>query len=113
MSQKPARRRWYVDRIAALTHSGNLYAMTALVLSQVIYLNLHYVIGASIASVAIASLLIQILMSLISSAALQKQKTERVEHLLYWHFVLNHCVILAFVPLFIWTVVVMIQRAAT
>lgn len=96
-----------------LTHNGNVYAMTMLVLSQVIYLNLHYIVGACIASLAIFSLMTQIFLSSLSQHALLAQKTERVKRLLYWHFVFNNLVMFIMLPFLIWTVVLMIRRAET
>lgn len=102
--------RWYRNRISLLTHNGNLYALTVLVISQVIFLNLHYIIGASLSVVSLCSLCFQIGISIAEERALTRNRLTRLDSLLYAHFIANHLVMALFVPFLIWTIVLMFQH---
>lgn len=104
---------WYDTRISTLTHNGNVYALTILLIAQVIYFNLHYIIGASISSIALLSLATQIIISSVEQATLSVRKYARLDTILFAHFIVNHIFMASFIPFLVWTIVVMIQRATT
>lgn len=106
-------RQWYVDRIALLTHNGKVYALSIILISQVIYLNLHYIIGAILSIIALVSLLSQIIIGPIEHYELARARIDRLERFLLVHFLINHLVIAAIIPLLIWTIVIMFQRASS
>lgn len=52
------------ERISNLTHYGNLYSLTLILISQVIYLNFHFIIGAILTVIAVCGLFFQVTISL-------------------------------------------------
>jgi hypothetical protein len=114
---------WYEDLIDTRTRNGNLYALTVILISQVIFLNLHFILGATLTCLAMVSLVGQ---AVISSVALSELRSataaaatrppadyRRLRSVLFAHFVFNHIIMIAFLPFLLWTVVLMYERAAT
>jgi hypothetical protein len=104
------RSHWYDVRISAVCHYGNVYALTVLLIAQVIFLNLHYIIGASLSCIALLALVAQIVLSCMEQSSLTGREYARLESILFAHFVVNHLIMVSFIPFLIWTIVIMIQR---
>lgn len=96
--------------LLALGHNGNVYALSVLLIAQLIFLNLHYIIGASVSCICCFSLAFQALINLVEQHALLNGLRQRLEKLLLGHFIVNHLIMLSFVPFLVWTIVVMFQR---
>lgn len=101
------------ERVTRRTHYGCVYALTVIVAAQFMYINFHYILGATLTAIAVGGLVFQIA---ISSAAYHATWRHRelddagVRRLLAWHFVGNHLMLAAFLPFFVWAIVLMYQR---
>ena len=98
--------------IATLTHNGNVYALTVILLSQFIFLNFHYIIGATLAAISVGSLIFQVIISSVEYYYLQKHHIDlhKLNLILSIHFWINHLIICLYIPFFIWTIVLMFQH---
>lgn len=100
----------YLLCLVTLGHNGNVYALSVLLIAQLIFLNLHYIIGALVSCICCFSLAFQAVINLTEMHALRNGLRQRLESLLLAHFVVNHLIMLSFIPFLIWTMVVMFQR---
>lgn len=100
----------YSNRISLLTHNGNIYALTTILISQVIFLNFHYIIGLSLTTISLCSLVSQIIISIIEYYLLSKQNYSKLHMLFTIHFTINHIVMALFIPFLIWTIVLMAEK---
>jgi hypothetical protein len=103
----------YDDRITTLSHMSNVYSISVLLAAQFIYLNLHFIIGATLTVLALLSTIINVIMCLLAYALLEGRATDfvRLNRVLKAHFWIVHLYLLVYVPLFLWTAVIMYQRA--
>lgn len=96
------------ERISNLTHYGNLYCLTVILISQVIYLNFHFIVGATLSVIAISGLLFQVVISLLEYRYIKRLET--ITLLFHIHFVVNHIIMLVFIPFVIWVIVLMFKH---
>jgi hypothetical protein len=101
------------ERISNLTHYGNLYCLTTILISQVIYLNFHFIVGATLSVVAVSGLFFQVLISLLEYRYLNIKKYETLSILFHIHFIINHIIMIIFVPFLIWVIVLMFKHEKT
>lgn len=100
------------QQIITISFYGSAQAISFLLIAQVIYLNFHYLIGASLTVVASLSLFFQVVMSVAQSLYYEGHKrSPTVESLLKVQFYTNCCFTLAFIGFMIWTIVYMYQHS--
>jgi hypothetical protein len=102
----------YEDRISNLSHYGNIYALSIILVSQFIFLNFHYILGATLTLIAIISLLYQMISSSVEYYYLHHFNIKKCELILKIHFYVNHVFILLYIPFLIWAVVLMYIKAS-
>ena len=101
------------ERISNLTHYGNLYSLTTILISQVIYLNFHFIIGAILTVIAVAGLFFQVIISLLEYRYLNLKRFGTLSLLFDLHFIINHIIMLIFIPFIIWVIVLMFLHQKT
>jgi hypothetical protein len=101
----------YEERISSLSHYGNIYALSIIIVSQFIYANFHYILGATLTLIAIISLLFQMICSSVEYYYINHNDIEKCELTLTVHFYANHVFILLYIPFLIWTIVIMFSKA--
>ena len=102
----------YEERISSLAYSGNIYALTIIIVAQFIYNFFHYIIGATLTVIAIASMLLQLALSGAAQVYLERKQMASVKHLLRVHFWLNHVILVLYMPFLVWTVILMYTNQA-
>ena len=101
----------YDQRISTLNHNGNVYAISIILLSQFVFLNFHYILGATLTLIAIISLIVQVTISLIEKYYLEINQYTNVTYILNFHFIINHIINLLYIPFLVWVMVLMYQHA--
>ena len=109
----PVLLRWYREQIGVITQFATVMALTVVLIAQVIYLNLHFIIGSVLTCIAIVSVVFQIGISVGERYSVYVENVDRTETLLLVHFIVNHIFMVAYAPFFIWALVIMIQRASS
>ncbi len=102
----------YRDRIATLGQNTTVCAISILIVAQVIYFNLHFIVGATLTLVAILCLLCQVVITVVETIFLERRQLPALHRTFSVHFWLNHAFTLAYMPLVVWAVVIMYQRAS-
>jgi len=102
----------YHARVSSLGHEPSVYAFSVIITGQFIFLNLHYVIGATLLLVAITSLLVQFAFAVAERAHLDQRRLRELERTLVTHYWVNQIFTLAYLPFFVWVAVIMYQRRA-
>lgn len=101
----------YYDRLSSLCYTASSYAISMLLLSQVVYINEHSILGATLTLVALVALAFQIVMTGVEKWYLDGQKLNRLERLFNIHFWVNQVFLVCYIGLMLWVAVVMYQRA--
>ena len=100
------------QQIITISFYASAQAISFVLIAQVIYLNFHYLIGASLTVAASLSLLFQTVMSIAQSLYYEgHKKSPTVETLLKVQFYTNCCFTLVFIGFMIWTIVYMYQHS--
>lgn len=108
----PARSASYKPKeyIEQLWFYGCTQAVSMMLLAQVVYLNLHYIVGASLTIAALASFLAQQVMSVAEHVYLSKANHCGLAGALNAHFWLNRVFAVLFVPFVAWAVALMYEH---
>lgn len=101
------------QQIITVSFYASAQAISFILIAQVIYLNFHYLIGASLTIVASLSLFFQNVMSLVQSLYFEGHRlTKTGETLLKVQFYVNSCFTFAYVGFMIWAIVYMYQHSS-
>jgi len=100
----------YDGRISDLTHYANIYALSIILISQFIFLNFHFILGATLTLIAIICLLFQMICSTLEYYYLHDSNIEKCELILDIHFYINNVFVLLYIPFLIWAIVLMFIR---
>lgn len=98
------------DHIEKITHYGNITAFTIIVASQFIYLNFHYIIGATLTIIGICSIIAQVILSMMEHYFLENKKLIYLKNTIDIHYWINRIVVAISIPFLIWVVVLMFQQ---
>ena len=71
----------YYDRFSTLSNTATSYAISILLLSQVIYINEHSILGATLTLVAVVALIFQVVVGSVEKWYLDTQRLNRLERL--------------------------------
>jgi hypothetical protein len=105
-----SRRLAYQNRSSLLVHNGNVYALSIIIAAQFMYLNFHYIIGATLTAIGVASLLTQLVLSTAEERYLESRpERAKLDHLLRAHLYVNNVFILLYAPFLLWAVVLMYE----
>lgn len=100
------------QQIVTLSFYPSAQALSFLLIAQVIYLNFHFVIGASLTVVALLSYFFQEVMAVTQSLYYEgHRRSPTVETLLKVQFYINRIFALVYIGFMIWTVVYMYQHS--
>ena len=102
----------YYERIATLNYAGNSFAMSAVVIANFFYFNLHYVVGATLALVALVGICLQAALSGAENWHLEHGKFQTLHRLFSAHFWLTLVFQLVYAGFTMWAIVIMYQRHA-
>ncbi len=98
------------EQIEQLWFYGCTQAVSMMLLAQVIYLNLHYIVGASLTVVALCSLVVQQFLSFYENYWLRRDNRCAMYAAMDAHFWVTRVFALLYVPLVVWAVVIMYER---
>ena len=98
---------------ATVTYQAYSLALAILVLSQVIYLNLHYLIGVVVTCIVCLFIVVHVIINARELHALDKSDYHEFSRLYRAHQWIVHALMLTLVPFLIWVVVLMAQNHAT
>lgn len=100
------------QQIITISFYASAQAISFILIAQVIYLNFHYLVGASLTVAALLSLFFQVVMSIAQSLYYEgHKKSPTVETLLKVQFYTNCVFTLVFIGFMIWAVVYMYQHS--
>lgn len=100
------------QQIVTLSFYPTTQAISFLLIAQVIYLNFHYVIGASLTVVALVSYLFQEVMAIAQSLYYEgHRRSPMVETLLKIQFYVNRLFSMIFIGFMVWNIVYMYQNS--
>lgn len=98
------------DQAAAVTYQGYNLALWILVLSQVIYLNLQYVMAIILTGIVCVFIVIQVIINAREFNAIDKSDYIDFARLYRAHQWILHTLMLLTIPFLIWTAVLMAQK---
>lgn len=101
------------EHIEQLWFYGCTQAVSMMVVAQVIYLNLHYIVGASLTVAALVSLVVQQVMSVVEHVQLTHNNQCGLAAALNVHFWLNRVFAVLYVPFVAWAVALMYDHVGT
>ena len=100
------------QQIITISFYGSSQAISFILIAQVIYLNFHYLIGASLSVVACLSLFFQVVIGIAQALYYDgHKKSPTVESLVKVQFYVNCCFTLVFIGFMIWTIVYMYEHS--
>jgi hypothetical protein len=103
----------YHERMECLWYNGSTQALTIILAAQLIYFNLHYVIGASLTVLSSLLWLIQVVMGFVERRLLHRRELHTLNTTLDVHYCINRAYVLLYAPFLVWTVVLMYERVDT
>lgn len=102
------------QQIVTLSFYPTTQAISFLLIAQVIYLNFHYVVGASLTVIALLSYLFQEVMAIAQSLYYEgHRRSPMVDTLVKIQFYVNRVFAVVFIGFMIWNSVYMYQHAIT
>ena len=104
--------RFYEERASTLTHTLYHALISVIVLAQIIYLNLHYIIGIILISVSLCFIVAQVIIGALEMHYVDTSDHTQLKRTYRLHQWLLHVYFLVLIPLLIWTVVVMSEKQA-
>lgn len=103
----------YRDELKGLSYFGYSFAFSALFIGQVIYINEHYIVGATLSVCALVAILLQFGTAVCAKWQLEQGRYSALHRTMNWHFWLNNLAILVYSGFVWWAVVIMYQRYAS
>jgi len=103
---------FYEDRTTTLTYTLYHALLSVTVLAQIIYLNLHYIIGVILISVSLCFIVAQVIIGALEMHYVDTSDHTQLRRTYRLHQWLLHVYFLVLIPLLIWTVVVMSEKQA-
>ncbi len=100
----------YYNTYSSLSTQGIAYALTLIIIAQVMFLNFDYKLGAIITSMSIASIAIHAVFNLVEGVYLDKNEIKKLITTMRVHRIVSGIINVSYIPFLIWSVVRMIQQ---
>src|ERR1017187_8758890 len=97
----------YEDRISTLTYQGIAFALSIILAAQIIFISFNYIIGAVLTTISIISIIFNIIMNIVEGIYLDRKQFKELHQIFNVHKWISLCFLMVFIPLLIWTVIVM------